>query len=519
MLRLDKIINTLHVFLPNIILHNNTDVSFSDTHLIIEKQKDFSENILYVGYTSTLCESINIKPNTTLLLINNCNMHYENLMKCNINIIEFSSTTDIFNIFNKIKNMFTNNLQFLNNSSELYNIFLHTKGLQDIIETVSKIIQNPLIVLDANYKVLGYSKNHLTQDEQWLENITRGYCTYEYINAINNMEIFKNSPNNNKPFTTKCFTSPYRRMFSKFFIDCKITGYILTIESNKTFTEKDMDFLKLASSTIAKEIQYSANIAFQGGNSYGGIFIDLLEGNISNEIVFSERIKGTVFDLTTSFQLMTLNIDDYKNHNIQSGHLKHSIEKILPCIYSIYHMETVIVLIDMNNLYKLPTETYNSLNEFFEKNLLVAGFSDIFTDLYKLPLYYSQSKKTLDFCKNSNSNDHIFYYDDYKYYDLISYAIKSHNPLNYCWSTILKIKTYDEKNSTDYLNTLFEYLNCNKSISKAAEKLFIHKNTVSYRINKLKAIFEINLNNSFQEFQIYYSYLLLNYIANDSQSK
>ena len=55
------------------------------------------------------------------------------------------------------------------------------------------------------------------------------------------------------------------------------------------------------------------------------------------------------------------------------------------------------------------------------------------------------------------------------------------------------IHEYDRKNETQYFETLKVYLLNEMSYQKTAEKLFIHKNTVIYRIRRIEELFRLNL--------------------------
>lgn len=50
----------------------------------------------------------------------------------------------------------------------------------------------------------------------------------------------------------------------------------------------------------------------------------------------------------------------------------------------------------------------------------------------------------------------------------------------------------------DYLNTLRVYLDSNRSVSRAAETLFVHRNTVLYRINKIVELLDVDLDDPHQ---------------------
>ena len=56
---------------------------------------------------------------------------------------------------------------------------------------------------------------------------------------------------------------------------------------------------------------------------------------------------------------------------------------------------------------------------------------------------------------------------------------------DYCLSVLGPIIHYDKFNASGLLNALDSYMNNNLSVTKTAQELFIHKNTLRYRLNKI----------------------------------
>ena len=71
---------------------------------------------------------------------------------------------------------------------------------------------------------------------------------------------------------------------------------------------------------------------------------------------------------------------------------------------------------------------------------------------------------------------------------------------------------YDEINNTNYYHTLFLYLKNNQNSTLTAKDLFIHRNTMLYRINKIKELTNIDFSNTEETFQVLLSYKIMNYI-------
>ncbi|MNH36488.1 Purine catabolism regulatory protein [compost metagenome] len=65
-----------------------------------------------------------------------------------------------------------------------------------------------------------------------------------------------------------------------------------------------------------------------------------------------------------------------------------------------------------------------------------------------------------------------------------------------------KIYEHDKAHDTSYINTLEGYFNNNQNLGKTAKAMFIHRNTLIYRIEKIKEILNTDLKNAEEILQI-----------------
>ncbi|WP_246615168.1 PucR family transcriptional regulator [Clostridium thailandense] len=65
-----------------------------------------------------------------------------------------------------------------------------------------------------------------------------------------------------------------------------------------------------------------------------------------------------------------------------------------------------------------------------------------------------------------------------------------------------KLKSNEKSSSNELLNSLEIYIDENRNIGNAAERLFIHRNTMKYRINKIEEILECDLKDDKTMFNI-----------------
>jgi DNA-binding PucR family transcriptional regulator len=64
------------------------------------------------------------------------------------------------------------------------------------------------------------------------------------------------------------------------------------------------------------------------------------------------------------------------------------------------------------------------------------------------------------------------------------------NVVEYSRSIVNKVRDYDEKYNMEVLNTVLMYLKCDYDIIKTSQELFLHKNTIRYRLKKIESIID-----------------------------
>ncbi|TVP90016.1 PucR family transcriptional regulator [Alkalibacterium sp.] len=100
---------------------------------------------------------------------------------------------------------------------------------------------------------------------------------------------------------------------------------------------------------------------------------------------------------------------------------------------------------------------------------------------------------TLAETQSSSSNKLIQYYETKEIADLLHY-IPEHVKRHFCLST-LKDMAYPEDDSLKELrHTLKVYLDSQSEIKLSSERLFVHRNTIKYRIAKCKELLDSSLN-------------------------
>lgn len=119
-----------------------------------------------------------------------------------------------------------------------------------------------------------------------------------------------------------------------------------------------------------------------------------------------------------------------------------------------------------------------------------AGVSEKFSEAKNLRNAVNHAIDTLKLSGQKSDLVHASFYDDMVWYQLIR-NVSSLKTLEEMSSHILKDLLLPE--NTDLLHTLMVYLSCDCSAKRTAEKMFLHSNTLHYRLRKIESLLHRDL--------------------------
>lgn len=119
--------------------------------------------------------------------------------------------------------------------------------------------------------------------------------------------------------------------------------------------------------------------------------------------------------------------------------------------------------------------------------------SEPFEELKTLKDQLHAAQTTLRLAAFEDRNSRIVFVHEYKMVLGYLYLRNTSIPLNMVHPAVTEIKKYDEEHGNEYYLTLRAYLLCDRSYAKMANYLHIHKNTVSYRMQKMTELFDLDL--------------------------
>lgn len=132
--------------------------------------------------------------------------------------------------------------------------------------------------------------------------------------------------------------------------------------------------------------------------------------------------------------------------------------------------------------------------------------------MQKLSQAYVQAKKVVNLSGRKGWGNIMIQYSELGVYQLLL-AIDNKETIKAYYNDMLgKLEENDQNNGTDYLDFLNAYLNSNCNINDTADALFIHRNTVVYKIKKINELLDCDLSDIEVRVQLYLAAMVRNTI-------
>lgn len=188
----------------------------------------------------------------------------------------------------------------------------------------------------------------------------------------------------------------------------------------------------------------------------------------------------------------------------------------IPILSSSY-TKNIIALINVNNtsldtLNTLFPQILNYIKENYPNYIVNIGIGTRQKSLEKYKLSYEQASKCINLAIKQKQKNMIYYYEQLGLYQLF-YDINNKTLLeNFVHNILYSLMAYDKKYNTNLIQTLEVYLNKNCNLNQTAETLFIHRNTIKYRLQRIEEITNTSLDDAFTRLNFFNAILIKKFL-------
>lgn len=399
----------------------------------------------------------------------------------------------------------------INLQKEFTDMMLKNHNIDYLLHKLSLIIDTSVVLLDYKLDIISASTYLDKNNDILIENIISiiksdkdkyGSCTNESLVDVN---------------TSKQTT------FSTFIVPTvyHIPNILIVLDSNKLIyplsnTSIEQIIYALSFCIIKNQMQFKNKSKIKST-----FFFDMLYGNISNTSEFIK--KGSQYGLKDSCKYMCITgsfdfYNPYKNSEIANQnkvslatfHLINSVEKKSKEL----NLDTIVFTQNTYFIIIIQIEQYNNVIQKLIEDLIFSvqkgcfddmpisfGVSSPVRNITKIKNAYLDSLQALNLGYDLQKSNFVQYYKIQESRDILQ--MLPEKTLKEFSSNILGrlvLKTSKEKNIL--LQTLKAYIDNKYDLSKTARALYVHRNTVKYRLSRCEELLDMSLNDSSDSFTI-----------------
>lgn len=439
------------------------------------------------------------------------------LLKIPSNFSFFKLTNPILNELLKVQRNFLENS--LNIHELLSNTILHENSLDQLTTILVKLLKNPILITDSNYVMISYSLPDKFVKEIKKENLLETISKNEEVNSEEEIYGYRCKKSkvvfNNQ--RTNLFKMPIITPDNHF-------GYLFTWEYDKKINKLDLSALKWASTIAALDIlnrrlRVDAEIKYKNELLY-----DILKENINDKQTIINRGSNMGLNLDQGFSVILFELkdliskyfkdEDFLNEDLQKKYLQ-SAKKILDQNIIMGDLGTYLIA-----LYPDKKQIQEDIKEFIEKilkmidksdrRLIKVGVGNYKEDIISLHESYCQAKRTIQVANRLNKKKQIYFFNELGVYKLL-YKIDDNEKNSFLVNSIIPLLKYDKAHNTELLKTLKAYFAENGNLTKVAKKIYIHYNTVHYRLKRIENITGLSLDDPDDRLNLEIALKILNF--------
>lgn len=431
---------------------------------------------------------------------------------------EGGALTDAVNVISRV---FADAVRVSQVTSRIFNTLSDDSALKNILHTAGQALGFQMVLGDMSHTVLTHNVPDIPPEEKdWDLFVGRGIApAFNSVSGCRTYDRIELPCGSTLVLCHNAKLGLYNAM-------CDIStggrsAACLAVLTNREYlNESELRILSAMCQALILELERHARPDVVRTLSYEGFLINLLESRISNPDHIS--VLASKLSLPTDGFFAVFAIDFSSAHDgatiVPMRELLDNIEAALGESRAVNHNGKIVALVDFRDREGFAAKDYTRLLELVDSYGLYCGMSRPFRRLRDAHSHYIEAldctaiARYTAFIPRSHISDGINYYERCEPFVFIHEAAERGVDLHkFVHPFAIALNEYDLEHDTDYLHTLYEYIRIPKK-PQAAEALFIHRNTLDYRLKKIQELVEFSWDDGETLARLFWSISIIFYI-------
>lgn len=387
---------------------------------------------------------------------------------------------------------------------------IRCRSLQELLDTARQYMGMPLILADLTFHVLAMTDDSFN-DPRW------GQIQRERILPRNvvNTGLYRSALRSETPVLSTDSTG-LPIVHCAVSQDERLIGYLMSPCYGGAPAQAQLDLIRVVGDLCALRMQKDLHYGEYPENMLEFFISDLLSGVITDEQRILDRCRYFEWNLQTPYRVLTIQkvqkLDgDAGADYLELGQHRDTLQRQFPEATVFLYGNQIKMIVPVHDQSTRDALILHDLQSYMQEYQLLAGVSQTAGRLGSLPARNEQAMKAVEMGLLLGGAGPMYQYDAYAVYHCLEVCARQMDLLQLCHSAVLRLESYDRKNGTELLGTLHAYLSCHRNLSEAAASLFIHRNTLSKRLDKINDLIHVDFGDAETVFHLMFSYRIIEY--------
>ena len=478
------------------LLSDNVEEEIADVKFIDPRQSQFSREVLY--FSNSLQGITSLPPQC--IITDKCDISSADLSSHNAAIVSDADFGYVFNnVYQRVRD---------SHKDGYYNSLMRTldsvRNIDALIDIASQTFGASLVFIDRNLRILSYSTQVPVTDELWKQNIEQGYCDYEFITAVRSLKSIQTADWSMMPIEVSCPSSPFKKFSCRVYCKDIWVGFIIVIEGHDSYRPEHAEMLKLLSGVLGYAVmQYEPNYLYMTSD-YHHFLYNLLIGADASSLPEAYASLTFPSQMQVLYCRATGNKDSFPNEAV----LSRMMSTIIPGCHVINRKSSSAIIGSREIIAKIG----QIAAAFPAECRIKIGVSMPFSDITDLKSHYDEARDAFELGEMLDPDLGIYTFEEYSIYIMLR-TVSNHEQLSrYLHPALTILKEYDRINGSHLELTLYSYIKCDCNTTETASSLFLHRNSVIYRIHRIEELCDIDLDDIETRFRLRLSFAISNVI-------
>lgn len=372
-----------------------------------------------------------------------------------------------------------------------------------LVNTIAQLFGNPVITFDLGMDIIVASKFEW-DPEEIARNFEKWYSlSPAELEKIKEAVVLRGSD----PKMPRCMIIPM-------FVGSTRSGFVAVFEKRCMITDSDMSMTEMIGKTCGIEMQKSDRYRFETGFRHEYLLVKLIENKGNTKQYINSALKHQGISVTGNLFVAAFKVLPHqRDKRILMRNFAHELSVMLHGKLSAVYRDHIIILFACEGEVPLTVSERQRVEEYLCNRGILGGVSQRFERLIETNKYYRQALDMLTLAKTMRKTNYLFFMQDYIIYEMLANLSMQKDPTDYIDPRVSTLLSNDEMYGTQYIETLSALADNCLNMKKAAAELHIHRNTLLYRIEKIRKLTDFDLEDGDHLFQIQLSLKILEFMS------